>query len=840
MKEKLKNVEDIYPVSPMQEVMLLHTISKSSNDVLFNQFCYEIRGDLDIRLFQASWQQLLDRHTALRTAFVWQGLKQPVQVVRKELKLPFEHLDWREFSEQEQRFKFDEYCQQDRDNGFDVSNAPLMRIALMQCGNDKSLMLWSSHHLLLDRWCLSTIFENLYEYYTAGGAGDPARSSRSRPFSDYVKWVGGQDSREAESYWRSELRGIREPTEIVAGKLTSDRGPQQRAALRKRVALSLADSESLRAFARSNGLTLSTVIQGAWALLANSYCGRQDIVFGAAVSGRPPELDGVEDIVGSFVNNVPVRVQLAPGKALVEWLQELQIAQQKRSLFEYVSLADIQRWSEVPANRSLFDTLLVWLSGDGIKVPEGLTVEGIRAGLTTAYPLTLGISSNSGPVSVEAYQDTRYSLVAELPEMLQRFASMLRSVAGAEKYNLIANMEGFRAVSDKSLELASCDRKNSPVLDFTNDDGKVSSASSPAGREGLSVELLEELLVAEFRIVLGIDDVNPDDNFFDLGGSSLQAARLQAAIEIGTRKLVPLLNLFLEPTIRQMATMLYEEKWPLKPDLLVPLRTYGAKEPLFCVASPEVNTIGYVNLSRHMDEDRPVYVLQASPDSDAVRRLAPDELPGMAARYIVAMRKAQRNGPYFLLGMCTGAQLACEMARQLSTAGEKLSFVGIVNTWGFYTVSKRYYFTKLLNRLGWYTGRVRLLCQKRPGDAIVYMRQVLRKRTESAKATIRPVFATGSAAAAIEATEVSNDWIESVGWSWKEQAAPKYDGAITVFRIRRQPYWRVRDPTLGWGKQAEKISIRHLPGSDHNAILRETQIKPFVENLQDCLSGAAD
>jgi len=840
MKGKLKNVEDIYPVSPMQEVMLLHTISKSSSNVLFNQFCYEVQGDLDTLLFRDSWQQLLDNHTSLRTAFVWQGLKQPVQVVRKELNLPFEYFDWREFSKEEQRSKFDEYCLQDRDKGFDVSNAPLTRIALMKCGNDKSLMLWSSHHLLLDRWCLSTIFQDIYEYYSAGCAGKPYQSRRSRPFSDYVKWVGEQDPRDAESYWRSELCGFREPTEIVAGELISDRDPQDRTTLRQRTDLSLADSDSLRAFARSNGLTLSTVIQGAWALLLNLYTGRSDVVFGAAVSGRPPELDGVEDIVGSFVNNVPVCVQLDLGKTVVEWLHEIQIAQQKRSLFEYVSLADIQKWSEISENHSLFDTLLVWLSEDGIKVPEGLIFEGIRGELTTAYPLTLGISSNGAAISVEAFQDARFSLVAELPEMLHRFASILHSVANTEKNSPIANMNGFGAGSDKSLKMEASDSNISPVFDFVNGNGKEPSTSTLAGREDLSVELLEELLMVEFRAVLGIDGVTLDDNFFELGGSSLQAARLHAAVEISTRKSVPLLNFFLEPTIRQMATMLYEENWPLKTDLLVPLRTYGTDDPLFCVASPEVNTIGYVNLSRHMDENRPVYVLQALPDSDEVRRLAPDELPDLATRYIAAMRKAQRSGPYFLLGMCTGAQIACEMARQLSTAGEKLSFVGIINTWGFYTVSRRYYFTRLLNRLGWYTGRVRLLFRKRPNDAIAFLRQVIRRRAESAKATITPLFAMGAASMVAETTEVSNEWIESVGWTWKEKAAPKYDGEITVFRIRRQPYWRVRDPALGWGKQAESISIRNLPGSDHNAILRESQIKPLVESLQDCLSGAKD
>ncbi len=302
----MKNVAVVYPLSPMQEMMLLHSLSRgAAADVLFNQFCYRLSGELDAGAFRLAWERLLERHPVLRTCFLWEGLKQPLQVVRQQVSLPFEEHDWRARCPGEQQAALQALRADDRERGFDPARAPLMRVHLARLADREWLLIWSSHHLLLDRWCLADVFDDLFALY-AGARGDPVPPlPAARGFRDYINWIRQQDPQAAVRFWRTTLSGYRDPVALASTDLAC-----QHPALAE-LELTPSMSKALRALARSRRLTTSTLFQGAWALLVNRLSGRQDVVFGAAVAGRPPQLSGVETIVGSFVNNLPVRVRLA-------------------------------------------------------------------------------------------------------------------------------------------------------------------------------------------------------------------------------------------------------------------------------------------------------------------------------------------------------------------------------------------------------------------------------------------------------------------------------------------------------------------------------------------------
>ena len=204
----MKNVEDVYRLSSMQEMMLLHTLANTDRDVLFNQFCYEICGTLDVSAFRLAWQQIVARHPVLRTAFIWANLKQPVQVVRRNVNLPFSVLDWQDLSADEQQEKLRLFRQNDRGIAFDPGTAPLMRVAVIRLTSEQYIFIWSCHHLLLDRWCLSTLFEDLFSLYESNRKLTPARLSEAVPFRNYIAWIQKQDPAEADELWRHALQGF--------------------------------------------------------------------------------------------------------------------------------------------------------------------------------------------------------------------------------------------------------------------------------------------------------------------------------------------------------------------------------------------------------------------------------------------------------------------------------------------------------------------------------------------------------------------------------------------------------------------------------------------------------
>lgn len=831
----MENVEDIYPLSQMQEMMLLHAVSHRHADVLFNQFCYEIRGDLDVAAFRQAWQEILERHPVFRTFFVWQDVKRPLQIVRRDLELPFKELDWRDRSPEKQRAELDDFCRADRELGFDPSSAPLTRVAVIRLAPRSFFFIWSSHHLLVDRWCLSTIFSELFTIYEANRRVQRPSVEPVHPYRDYINWIQKQDPAAAESYWRGALRGFTEPTAITLNGMPHQVAQRDQEPERARIELSAAKSTALRDFARRHGLTLGTLFQGAWALTLNHYSGRQDVVFGTVVAGRPPDLAGVGSMVGTFINNQPVRLRLSRHASLTDWLKDTQLAQQRRSPFEYVSVAEIHNWSELSAAHSLFDSLLVWLSPEDTERPADLVVRGLPNDLRTAYPVTLGISEEAR-LSLQLSCDPTRRSVAPVPRIIERLDAILDAILAAEPDCCLADLNGFRGQEDYPIQAETSAGVASAAYPGNGTCPGDTAAAATEGREGIGVDLLQDLLMNEWCDVLGRSEIGHDDDFFQLGGDSLRAALLHSRISNATRSAVPLLSLFRAPTVRQMARILREEDWPLKPGILLPIRAQGHRTPLFCVASPEVNTVGYALLARHLAGDLPIHVLQSPPETGELRRLSVAEIPALAATYIAAMRAVQRAGPYRLVSMCTGAHLAVEMARQLEASNEKVAFLGIVNTWGFYTVTRLYALQRLISRYYYMKARLGELRRLAPREQLATLRQVATGRRAKAVRTVGK--ALGLEAAAPGSTRQRDDWIED-GRAGNEVECAKFGGVVTVFRIRKQPFWRVRDPGLGWSREAESVRVVWLSGDDHHAILREPHVKDLARVLQDSLNASA-
>ncbi|WP_235463411.1 condensation domain-containing protein, partial [Frankia sp. BMG5.23] len=384
---------EVWPLSPLQEGLLFHAmLGEQALDAYSGQGLLNLLGPLDTAVLRAAGQALLDRHPNLRAGFRHlAGLEQPVQVIADRVALPWREADVSALPSAEAEAEADRLAAAELARAFDPAVPPLLRFLVIRFGARHHRLVITNHHILMDGWSLPVLLRELSTIYAAGG--DPIGLPPVTPYGEYLAWLGRQDRHAAREAWQRELAGTTEPTlvapgdparlPVAPGRVMASAGPELIAAL--------------RALAREHDLTLNTVVQGAWAMLVSRLAGQRDVVFGAVVAGRPPELPGVEDMLGLFVNTVPVRVPLDPNRPVIEMLTALQDRQSALIAHQYLGLAEIQRLAGAGAT---FDTLVAYENypfdpdagpepGSGPDDTLRITPAGGRD--STHYPLTLAV-----------------------------------------------------------------------------------------------------------------------------------------------------------------------------------------------------------------------------------------------------------------------------------------------------------------------------------------------------------------------------------------------------------------------------------------------------------------
>ena len=398
MGVKNKNIEDFYPLSPMQQGILYHSLAASQSGTYFEQFSWTLHGKLNITAFHCAWQHIVERHSILRTCFVWQGLKEPIQVVHRQVTLPWQEYNWQHLSPDEQQQKLKVFLESDRSSGLELTQPPLMRFTLVQLSDTSYNFIWSHHHLLLDGWSVGIIFKEVLACYKAFSNSEDVYLEPIRPYRDYIVWLQQQNLSEAETFWRETLKGFTTPT-----RLWADRGSRKSLNLEddyteQEIQLSAVTSAALQSVAQQHQLTLNTLVQGAWALLLSCYSGQEDVVFGAVTSGRPPNLAKAESMVGLFINTLPIRVQVSPKEFLLPWLQKIKDQLIEARQYEYSPLVKVQGWSEVPKGLSLFESIVVFQNyavDTSVRQRNiNFEIEDFHGFERTNYPITLMVSAD--------------------------------------------------------------------------------------------------------------------------------------------------------------------------------------------------------------------------------------------------------------------------------------------------------------------------------------------------------------------------------------------------------------------------------------------------------------
>ncbi|MEV7553679.1 amino acid adenylation domain-containing protein [Amycolatopsis sp. NPDC089917] len=379
------SVEDVWPLSPLQEGMLYHTVLDDDGpDTYTVQTVYGIDGPLDAALLKASWQALVDRHAALRACFRYVSGAQMVQVIKRDAEIPWRETDLTGLPEDVLDSEVDRLAADELAERLSIDAAPLMKLHLIRLGPDSHRLVHTLHHVLVDGWSMPILHRELAAIHAAGGdaSGLPATVS----YRDYLAWLGKQDKEIARAAWRQELAGLDTPTTVAPAD--PGRVPDIHTTV---VELSEELTDGLARLARGHDLTLNTVVQGAWAVVLSQLAGRDDVVFGATASGRPADLAGVESMVGQLLNTLPVRVRLDGGRPAVELFADLQRDQAALMTHQHLGLQDVQA---VVGAGAVFDTLVIYENfprkGLGKSPGGGLSLIPVKRGRNSShYPFTL-------------------------------------------------------------------------------------------------------------------------------------------------------------------------------------------------------------------------------------------------------------------------------------------------------------------------------------------------------------------------------------------------------------------------------------------------------------------
>ncbi|WP_242609049.1 amino acid adenylation domain-containing protein [Actinomadura formosensis] len=377
-------LEDILPLSPLQQGLFFHALYDSGRDVYTAQIVFDLRGPLDVDALKAAAATLLRRHANLRAGFRQRKEGSPVQVVHRTVRLPWRDEDLSGLPEADREAQARRLADAERARPFDMTRPPLLRFLLIRLADGLHRMVFTNHHILLDGWSTPVLQTELFALYLA--EGDDSGMPRVTPYKNYLAWLAAQDRSAAEDAWRRSLDGVHEPTLVVPGAPEPGTGAPGR--VRTRLTEELTSALSARA--RAQGVTLNTVLQLAWGTLLGRLTGSSDVVFGAAVSGRPPELAGVEQMIGLFINTLPIRARVRPADTVAEALTRLQDEQAALMQHHHLGLSDIQR---LTGAGTLFDTMTVLenypfdpdAAGTDL---GGLTLHAVDGYDATHYPLT--------------------------------------------------------------------------------------------------------------------------------------------------------------------------------------------------------------------------------------------------------------------------------------------------------------------------------------------------------------------------------------------------------------------------------------------------------------------
>ncbi|MEU2080015.1 amino acid adenylation domain-containing protein, partial [Streptomyces sp. NPDC013489] len=448
-EQRYPGLVDVWPLTPLQSGLLFHALlADTAFDAYTMQIAFRLTGPVDPARLRTAGQSLLDRYANLRVAFAGDGAGGHVQIVCDGVELPWSEVDLRDRADADAAYE--RLLAEDLHTNFDPARPPLLRMTLVRSRDEEYELVFTAHHLLFDGWSLPVLVQDLLRLYAADGDG--SELPRVRGFRDFLGWLAGQDQKASAEAWERELAGLVEPTLLAP---PAPAHPDDTGIGEVGVPLPEPVAQALTRRAAELGVTLNTLVQGAWSIVVGGLTGRRDVVFGATVSGRPPALPDIDQMVGLFVNTLPVRVRQTPGATLGDTLKRLQDSQAALLDHHHHGLSEIHRQSGLSV---LFDTLIAFESFpvDQAGLSEAhstaeIAITDVRPFTGTHYPLT--VIASADPLLRLTLQHERKSFDrAEAEAIAARFAGVLRQIADepglpVERVDLLSSDERERVLT---------------------------------------------------------------------------------------------------------------------------------------------------------------------------------------------------------------------------------------------------------------------------------------------------------------------------------------------------------------------------------------------------------
>ncbi len=656
-KINTSSIQAIYPLSYMQQGLLLHHLSEGNDQGFLNTEC-NLSGNFDLDIFKASCAIIVKRHEILRSTIHWKNLEKQVHVIHKTKDIDISYFNWGNLSEVKQKEEWDALKNKYLSEGAQLESGALLKICLVKIKDKEHQLLWPMHHILLDGWSGSLVINDLFKVYNNLSKGISYQLDPLPNYKSYLNWVKSLPETKAKTFWNTYFKGFSKSL------LFEDQIPK--AQLNSNVAtfkttnfsLSRQATKQLKTYCKTHKITVNTFIQSTWSLVLSRYFNTDDVVHGTTVSGRTADFLGLDLMAGMFMNVQPVRGHINISQELSNWFQTMQKLQFEARNYEHISLDKLYTFFDWSENLTLFDSLVVFENYPQLEEVDENTIKvsNIKSGLTSTYPITLAIvpSDTIDFFLTHNLQSLNKNAAQWIIDTLNQLISLIINGKVTIYADIKENIESYL--------------QHSLVTDQTKNEFDSSKYQAPKNKTELELLQIWEHL-------LGIKNISTTDNFFEIGGKSLVAVKMFTLINKKLKTKLSATQLLEYPTIATLSNYILEgaetESW----EFIVPIKSQGNKTPLFCIHGGGGYVMFFNPLSKSLHKDIPLYALQPAGLNSSTKMH--NSIEEMALDYAKEIKAVQPKGPYNILTYCFSPAVGIEIAHIFKKEGDKTNLIVI-------------------------------------------------------------------------------------------------------------------------------------------------------------------